>query len=74
MPKSFPQTNQAYSDIVFTPNSLAKDIIDHYKPKGKVLDPCRGMGAFYDQLPGKKDWCEYEQGPWVPTKELFDKE
>ena len=47
-----------------TPEYLAKDIIQHYEPKGLILDPCRGTGAFYDNYPTlhdslcTTDWCE----------------
>jgi len=59
-----PKTNQPAQDIVYTPRSLAKQIIDHYAPTGKLLDPCRGDGAFYDQYPSncEKDYCEIQEG------------
>lgn len=57
-----PPKNTPDKDIVMTPEYLAKDIITHYKPTGRVLDPCRGTGAFYDNLPGEKDWCELAEG------------
>jgi len=59
-----PPKNTPEKDIVMTPEYLAKDIIKHYKPKGLILDPCRGTGAFYDNFPTlhdslcTKDWCE----------------
>ena len=43
-----PPKNTPDKDIVMTPEYLAKDIIEHYKPQGLILDPCRGTGAFYD--------------------------
>lgn len=46
------------NDAVFASKSLAKKIIDHFRPCGRVLDPSRGDGAFYDQIEGEKDWCE----------------
>lgn len=55
------------NDVVFTSRPLAKRIIDHFKPKGRVLDPARGDGAFYDQIEGEKDWCEISQG-----RDFFD--
>lgn len=48
-------------DVVYTPDWCAKEIIDRYKPTGKVLDPCRGDGAFWRQIPGA-EWCEIEDG------------
>ena len=57
-----PPPNTPDKDIVMTPEYLAKDIIQHYEPKGLILDPCRGTGAFYDNFDGlyphSKDWCE----------------
>ena len=36
-----------------------KEIIEHYNPSGRILDPCRGEGAFYDNFnTDDKDWCE----------------
>jgi hypothetical protein len=49
---------RSMNDVVYTPHDLALTIIQHFKPTGKQLDPCRGDGAFYDQLTGDKDWCE----------------
>jgi len=50
------------NDIVMTPPSLAKAVIDRFNPIGVTLEPCRGGGAFYDQFPNAKDWCEITQG------------
>jgi hypothetical protein len=55
------------SDIVYTPVSIAKDIITFLSPKGKCLDPCRGDGAFYNYLPTGSDYCEIREG-----KDFFD--
>ena len=46
------------NDVVFTPDHIAKYIIDTFNPDGKCLDPCRGEGAFYKFLPKGSDWCE----------------
>jgi len=32
-----------------------------------ILDPCRGGGSFYDNLPSPKDWCEIDEG-----KDFYD--
>lgn len=53
-------------DIVYTPAWVAADMVEHFKPVGNVLDPCRGKGAFTDLLPGA-DWCEIEDG-----RDFFD--
>lgn len=48
-------------DVVYTPDWLAELVIDHFKPAGRCLDPCRGDGAFHSRLPGA-DWCEIAEG------------
>jgi hypothetical protein len=58
-----PPTNKPEKDIVMTPESLAIDIISHFKPEGIILDPCRGEGAFYNNYPtDQKEWCELSEG------------
>jgi hypothetical protein len=47
------------SDIVLTPTDLAQRIINHVRPSGRVLDPCRGEGAFDHLL--VTDWCEISE-------------
>jgi len=48
-------------DVVLTPENIAEDIVRHFNPSGRVLDPCRGEGAFSDQMPGC-EWCEIREG------------
>jgi len=57
------------TDLVFTPTELAASIINHLPLTGKVLDPSRGAGAFYNQFPAHldKDYCEITEG-----KDFFD--
>lgn len=50
------------ADIVYTPNYVAKDIIDRLNPAGLCLDPCKGDGAFYQYLPEGSDYCEIREG------------
>lgn len=50
------------NDVVFTPPSLAKDIVDFFSPSGNCLDPCCGSGAFLSLLPVGSEWCEITQG------------
>ena len=60
-----PKKNQPKQDIVYTPEPLAIDIINHYNSQilGTVLDPCMGDGVFYDNFPtAVKDWCEVDKG------------
>lgn len=53
---------QYEKDVVYTPDPVARDIIEHFKPTGRCLDPCMGDGAFYRHLPAGSDWCEIEKG------------
>lgn len=56
------------SDVVYTPNKVAKFIVGFLKPCGLCLDPCKGDGAFYNCLPPiKSDYCEISEG-----KDFFD--
>lgn len=51
------------SDIVYTPNHVAKNILDFLNPKGTCLDPCKGDGAFYNLFPSdNRDYCEIREG------------
>lgn len=45
-----------------TPITLCKAIIDHYNPRGLILEPFKGTGNFYNQFPEPKEWCEIEEG------------
>jgi hypothetical protein len=49
-------------DVVYTPEWAVRDMLDHFKPAGVVLDPCRGLGAFHDLLPAGSPWCEITDG------------
>jgi hypothetical protein len=49
------------SDIVMTPQNVATAVLQHFKPQGVVLDPCRGDGAFFNQMEGAL-WCEVREG------------
>ena len=50
------------SDVVYTRNDVALDIVRWCSPKGSCLDPCCGDGAFLKWLPDGSDWCELDQG------------
>lgn len=64
-----PSTQTNANDIVYTPRNIAKEIIDTFAPTGTILDPSKGLGAFYDQYPDhcEKDWCEITEG-----RDFFD--
>lgn len=64
-----------FNDRIYTPKEIVVDIINWVKPNGKVLEPFRGEGAFYDELckyndkqnqennwNGKVDWAEIDAG------------
>lgn len=55
------------SDVVYTPEWIVRDMIDHFQPSGIVLDPCRGRGAFHDLLAAGSPWCEITEG-----RDFFD--
>ena len=48
-------------DVVYTPDWVAKDMVEFFNPSGVVLDPCRGNGAFTKYLPNA-EWCEIDEG------------
>ncbi len=52
------------NDLVYTPDELAQSIINHFNPKGYILDPCKGRGAFLYNFPEDSigDWAELSEG------------
>jgi len=55
------------NDKVMTPEYLVKEIIKHFKPKGKILEPCKGSGNFLKHLPKDTRWCEIDE-----NKDFFE--
>lgn len=53
------------NDEIYTPDWCSIDMIEHFKPSGKILDPCSGGGAFSNKL--NCDYCEINEG-----KDFFD--
>ena len=49
-------------DVVYTPDWVAKDMVDFFKPTGRILEPCAGDGVFLKYLPPKTEWCEIQKG------------
>lgn len=49
-------------DKVFTPDDVARDVVNFFKPTGRILEPSAGDGAFLRHLPPDTDWCEIEKG------------
>jgi hypothetical protein len=35
---------------IYTPPPLARAIVEHFKPSGKLMEPCKGEGAFTDAM------------------------
>jgi hypothetical protein len=50
-----------------TPEYLAEALVNHFKPSGKILEPCKGTGNFLKFLPKDSLWCEISEG-----KNFFD--
>ena len=48
-------------DVVFTPDNVARDMVNLFKPTGKILEPSKGEGALIKYLPSA-DWCEITEG------------
>jgi hypothetical protein len=57
------QPNRDYvsDDVVQTPLEMAQRLVEHFKPEGKILEPCCGAGNFLRFLP-EADWCELKKG------------
>ena len=66
MSKMNPAKRAPGNNEIYTPYWAAEDIVKHYSPTGKILEPCKGGGVFTDLMPGC-DWCEINEG-----KDFFD--
>lgn len=55
-------TNTIREDCIQTPVSLARKIVEHFNPEGKILEPCKGNGNFMKVLPKETEWCEILEG------------
>ena len=60
-------TNTKRNDCVQTPIELAEAIVKHFKPTGRILEPCKGDGNFLKVLPDNTKWCEI-----LENKDFFD--
>ncbi len=58
------QPNRDYisNDEIQTPRELARQLIAHFTPVGRVLEPCAGDNHLFDCLPAGTDWCEIKRG------------
>lgn len=50
------------ADVVYTPDWVARDMVEYFKPTGRILEPSCGDGVFMRYLPAGADWCEIERG------------
>jgi hypothetical protein len=69
------QPNRDYvsNDVVQTPLPLARQLVEHFRPEGKVLEPCRGEGNIFRYLPADAAWCEISEGiDFLDYKERCD--
>ncbi len=61
------------NDCIQTPVYLAREIVEHFKPKGKILEPCIGKGQFLKALPKHTKWCEVSRGrDFFATNKHYD--
>ncbi len=49
-------------DVVYTPDWVARDMVEYFQPSGRILEPSCGDGAFLRHLPAGTEWCEIERG------------
>lgn len=48
--RSQPNRNYVSNDDIQTPLALARQLVAHFQPSGKILEPCRGEGNFLKVL------------------------
>jgi hypothetical protein len=61
MSKMNPAKREKGNDEIYTPEWCTLDMVDHFKPTGTILEPCKGSGVFTKILP-QADWCEIKEG------------
>lgn len=59
--RSQPNRDYVSNDDVQTPDDLASRLVGHFRPSGRILEPCKGDGSFLRHLRGA-DWCEIKEG------------
>ncbi len=57
-----PNRNYVSNDDIQTPPLLARRLVQHFRPRGRILEPCKGAGNFLKQLPKSAAWCEIKDG------------
>lgn len=58
--KSQPNRDYVSDDVVQTPREMAGRVVAHFKPTGRILEPCKGEGNFLAHMPGAY-WCEIKE-------------
>lgn len=53
--------SEKLGDRVWTPDWAALDMIQHFGPTGRILEPFRGAGVFLKYMPSA-EWCEVDEG------------
>ena len=82
--KSQPNRNYKSDDVVMTPLSLCKRIVEYFNPEGTILEPCKGTGNFLKYLPKDRTiYCERDENipfetfagkvNWIITNPPFSK-
>ncbi|MDD5262990.1 MAG: hypothetical protein PHD76_14195 [Methylacidiphilales bacterium] len=56
-----PNRNYTSDDVVQTPLEMAGRLVHHFKPSGRILEPCCGDGHFLQFMPAA-EWCEISRG------------
>ncbi|MGA2660945.1 MAG: DUF932 domain-containing protein, partial [Verrucomicrobiota bacterium] len=49
-------------DRIPTHDALARAVVEHFLPCGRIVEPSSGNGAFLRALPKGGDWFEYDSG------------
>jgi hypothetical protein len=49
-------------DQIQTPDALARAVVEHFLPCGRIVEPSSGDGAFLRALPRGADWHEIQNG------------
>lgn len=49
-------------DVVFTPDWIARDMVEFFGPSGRILEPSKGDSVFLKYLPSSTEWCEITEG------------
>ena len=56
------KTSLVEKDVVYTPDWVARDMVEFFQPSGRILEPSKGDGVFLKYLPSSTEWCEINEG------------